>query len=63
MIAGSLTETMVYTGSSSKQAVEDELELQVQTFIRNDVDFVIAEVNIKYVIMYTDIQKITFKLV
>jgi len=43
MIAGSLSETMAYAGSGSREAVENELETQVQTFIKNDVDFVIAE--------------------
>ena len=46
MIAGSLSETMAYAGSGSREAVENELETQVQTFIKNDVDFVIAEVGL-----------------
>ena len=47
MVAGSLSETMAYTGPGSKKDVEDEFEPQIQTFMNNDVDFVIAEVNIK----------------
>ena len=45
MVAGSLSETCVYTGKpESKEAVQEEFSKQFQPFIDNDVDFVVAEV-------------------
>ena len=46
MIAGSLSETMAYSGFGSREAVENEFAPQIQTFMENDVDFVIAEVSL-----------------
>ena len=46
MIAGSLSETMAYSGFGSREAVEKEFAPQIQTFMENDVDFVIAEVSL-----------------
>ena len=44
MIAGSLAETTIYQGPESRKRVEEELQPQIETFMENDVDFVIAEV-------------------
>jgi len=46
MIAGSLSETVAYSGFGSRERVENEFAPQIQTFMKNDVDFVIAEVNL-----------------
>jgi len=43
MIAGSLSETVAYSGFGSRERVENEFAPQIQTFMKNDVDFVIAE--------------------
>ena len=47
MIAGSLSQTTIYEGPDSRKKVEEELQPQIETFIENDVDFVVAEVRNK----------------
>ncbi|XP_065061320.1 betaine--homocysteine S-methyltransferase 1-like [Rhopilema esculentum] len=43
LVAGCMCETFAYTGPYSMKECDAEFEVQVQCFIENDVDFVIAE--------------------
>ena len=54
MVAGSLSETCVYTGKPEcKEAVQEEFSKQFQPFIDNDVDFVVAEVTLHLFVFHT----------
>ncbi len=44
MVAGCLSETSAYTHKTDKAKVQAEFETQMDIFVENDVDFVIAEV-------------------
>ncbi len=44
MVAGCLSETSSYSGSASKDKVVAEMETQMNIFVENEVDFVVAEV-------------------
>ena len=44
LVAGSVTKTEAYTNDEGKEKVQQEFRRQLDFYIRNDLDFVVAEV-------------------
>ena len=48
MVCGGVCQTPTYLSGKGKEACQREFEKQIEIFLKNDVDFLLAEVNLTF---------------
>ena len=53
LVAGNISNTPSYLAGKGKEAVQAEFKKQLDVFVKNDVDFLIGEVSVRYFGFYS----------
>ena len=53
LVAGNISQVPAYLKGLGKEAVQEEFKKQTDIFVKNDVDFLIGEVNMPYCRYFT----------
>ena len=63
MVCGGVSQTPAYLSGKGKESCQSEFERQIEIFLKNDVDFLLAEVSLDTKVKYPIVGSFVFKLV